>query len=193
MHLGRKIFGTILFLSIFVFVALNGSGPASVSAEASETYDIVLKGGRVIDPETGLDAVRNVGIRGDRIAEISTSELQGKEVVDVSGLVVSPGFIDLHAHGQTNQANEYQAHDGVTTALELEGGYSFVREWIELKRGKSLINYGASAAHGDARWLAMKKYAEQAAALRRVVQTDGWESEKAGPIFAATGGQITNR
>ncbi|QQS42899.1 MAG: amidohydrolase family protein [Acidobacteriota bacterium] len=184
---GRKIFGTILFLSIFVFVALNGSGPPSVSAEAPETYDIVLKGGRVIDPETGLDAVRNVGIRGDRIAEVSASELKGKEVIDVSGLVVSPGFIDLHAHGQTNQANEYQAHDGVTTALELEGGYSFVREWIEMKRGRSLINFGASAAHGDARWLAMKKYAEQAAALRKVVITDGWESEKVNPIFAAVG------
>lgn len=183
---GRKTFGTILILSIFAFVALIGNSPAPVSAEVPETYDIVLKGGRVIDPETGLDSVRNVGIRGDRIAEISSGELQGKEVIDVSGLVVSPGFIDLHAHGQTNRANEFQAHDGVTTALELEGGVAFVREWIKARRGNALINYGASAAHGEARWLAMKKYAQQAADLRKAIQTEGWGSENLGALIAVS-------
>ena len=98
-------------------------GPrAPVTGAQADTYDVVLRGGRVIDPETGLDAVRNIGVRGDRIVEITGAPLQGRDVVDVSGLVVAPGFIDLHAHGQTNQANEFQAHDGVTTALELESG-----------------------------------------------------------------------
>jgi len=67
----------------------------------AQTYDVVLAGGRVMDPESGLDAVRNIGINANRIAAISGSPLKGKEVIDVKGLVVTAGFIDLHSHGQT--------------------------------------------------------------------------------------------
>ena len=81
-----------------------------------QNYDIVIEGGRVIDPETALDVVRNVGITGNRIMDISSKPLKGKRVIQAKGLVVSPGFIDLHAHGQTNEAHQYQARDGVTTA-----------------------------------------------------------------------------
>jgi N-acyl-D-glutamate deacylase len=82
----------------------------------TQSYDIVINDGRVMDPETGFDGIRNVGIRGDRIVEITTKSIRGKVVINAKGLVVSPGFIDLHAHGQTNEAHEYQARDGVTTA-----------------------------------------------------------------------------
>ncbi|MBO0723507.1 MAG: hypothetical protein J2P41_21965, partial [Blastocatellia bacterium] len=70
------------------------------SSFQASTYDLVLTGGRVMDPESGLDAVRNIGITGGRIAAISTEELKGKQAIAVSGLVVAPGFIDLHSHGQ---------------------------------------------------------------------------------------------
>jgi len=86
----------------------------------TQSYDIVINDGRVMDPETGFDGIRNVGIRGDQIFEITTKSISGKVVVNAKGLVVSLGFIDLHAHGQTNEAHEYQARDGVTTALEME-------------------------------------------------------------------------
>ncbi len=109
------------------------------------TFDFVLTGGRVIDPETGLDEVRNVGIQNGRITEISDSPLVGHENIDVSGLVVAPGFIDLHIHGIGNKEQEYQAHDGVTTALELEWGIGFFKEWYAARASKALINYGASA------------------------------------------------
>ena len=109
------------------------------------TFDFVLTGGRVIDPETGLDAVKNVGIQNGRITEISDSPLVGRENIDVSGLVVAPGFIDLHIHGIGNKEQEYQAHDGVTTALELEWGVGFLKEWYAARSSKALINYGASA------------------------------------------------
>ena len=66
----------------------------------AQPYDLVINGGRVIDPETGLDAVRNVGISGARIAVVTTATISGREVVDATGKVVSPGFIDMHAHGQ---------------------------------------------------------------------------------------------
>ena len=162
--------------------------PADARGQEVEPYDLVLQGGRVIDPDTGLDGVRNVGIRADRIAEISTEPLTGRETVDVAGLVVSPGFIDLHAHGQTNEANEYQAHDGVTTALELEGGRMVVRRWLALRTGNALINFGASVAHGTVRRLAMERYGAQAAAIARMIETEGLEAEGLGELLGETAG-----
>ena len=140
--------------------------------QTGETHDIVLLGGRVMDPESGLDAVLNVGIRGDRVVEISERTLQGKEVINASGLVVAPGFIDPHAHGQTNRANEFQAHDGVTTALELESGETFLRQWLAGRSGNAVINFGASVAHGGLRWLAMERYAAQARRVDRILEKD---------------------
>src|SRR4051812_1664979 len=95
----------------------------------AQTYDLVLAGGRGMDPETGLDAVRNIGINGSRIAAITDSPLKGKEVLDAKGLVVTAGFIDLHSHGQTPENYRLKAYDGVTSALELETGASPIPEW----------------------------------------------------------------
>lgn len=113
-------------------------------AQSPIIYDVVLSGGRVIDPETKLDAIRNVGIINNRIAQISGEPLKGKEIINVTGLVVSPGFIDLHVHGRSNVEQEYQLHDGVTTALELEWGIENLKEWYTSRHSKALINYGAS-------------------------------------------------
>lgn len=115
-------------------------------AGASESFDLVLKGGRVIDPETRLDAIRNVGIRGDTIAAVSTEPLEGKRIIDTSGLVVAPGFIELHQHGFDEASYRTLALDGVTTALELEVGVPDVQRFLEANRGKALIHYGASAS-----------------------------------------------
>ena len=98
--------------------------------DAQTTYDIVLHGGRVLDPESGLDAVRDVGISGRRIAAVSATPLHGRVDVDATGLVVAPGFIDLHSHGQTPENYRFKAMDGVTTALELEVGVSPVHRVV---------------------------------------------------------------
>ncbi|MBI3477530.1 MAG: amidohydrolase family protein [Acidobacteria bacterium] len=119
----------------------------------AQQYDLVLEGGRVLDPETGLDAVRNVGINNGKIARISTDALRGKRVVTASGLVVAPGFIDLHQHGQEIESQRVKAFDGVTTALELEIGVPNVAEFLKMKEGKSLIHYGSAASHVAARSL----------------------------------------
>ena len=120
------------------------AGTQYALGQSTVKFDFVLTGGRVIDPETGLDAVKNVGIQNGRILEISDNSLVGHETIDVSGLVVAPGFIDLHIHGVNNKEQEYQAHDGVTTALELEWGVSFLKEWYAARASKAIINYGAS-------------------------------------------------
>ncbi len=127
-------------------------------------YDLVIAGGRVMDPESGLDAVRHVGIRDGQVAAISERSLAGKISLQAAGRVVAPGFIDLHAHGQTNQANEYQAHDGVTTALELEVGVPSVGTFLKSRENNSLLNFGATSSHGATRVMALSEFASDSAA-----------------------------
>ena len=123
---------------------------------AAQNYDVVLRAGRVMDPESGLDAIRSVGITGKKIAAISTRPLRGKVEVNAAGLVIAPGFIDLHSHGQTAEAYRFKAMDGVTTALELEVGVSPLSPWYAAREGKSLIHFGASSGHIPARMAVMK-------------------------------------
>lgn len=129
------------FFVLFSIIYLLNSANAQTG---STEYDIVLTGGRVIDPETRLDAIRNVGIIQNRIAQISSEPLRGKQVINVAGLVVAPGFIDMHVHGRSNKEQEYQLHDGLTTALELEWGIENLKEWYASRQSKALINYGGS-------------------------------------------------
>lgn len=131
------------------------AGSAAISgtaqAQPAETYDVVIKGGRVIDPESGRDEVADIGIRGGSIAAISATPLKGRKTLDASGQVVSPGFIDLHAHGQDAKGEYYQLLDGVTTAIDMEIGAMPIASFLNEMQGKALINYGASAAHICAR------------------------------------------
>jgi N-acyl-D-aspartate/D-glutamate deacylase len=117
----------------------------------AQKYDVVIEGGRVMDPESGLDAVRSVGISGGKIAKISTTPLEGRRVIHASGLVVAPGFIDLHQHGQDLDSQRVKAFDGVTTALEMEIGVTDVAQFLKSKEGHSLIHYGSTASHPAAR------------------------------------------
>src|SRR5437588_10946874 len=143
----HRLFALPLFVVLLgaAVLAARGTGPQG------EQYDLVLMGGRVLDPETGLDAKRNVGIRDGRIAAVTVEPLAARETLAVAGLVVAPGFIDLHAHGQDSESYRYYAHDGVTTALELEIGTYPVAPWYAERDGRSLINYGVSVGHVGAR------------------------------------------
>jgi N-acyl-D-aspartate/D-glutamate deacylase len=114
-------------------------------------YDLVIRGGRVVDPETGLDAVRTVGIRAGAITRISVEDLPGARVIDATGLTVAPGFIDLHSHGQDAENYRLKALDGVTTALELEIGVLDVSSFIASRTGHALVNFGATVSHPAAR------------------------------------------
>jgi N-acyl-D-aspartate/D-glutamate deacylase len=103
---------------------------------------------------TNLDAIRDVGVNGDTIARVSTEPLIGTRTIDARGLVVAPGFIDLHQHGQNREAYRLMALDGVTAALELEVGVPDIGRFIAARRGRSPIHFGATASYLAARLLA---------------------------------------
>src|SRR5271170_6385052 len=138
----RMVAIAIVLVAIAAMYLVRARGAAP-----DEKYDVVIANGRVMDPESGLDALRNVGISGGKIRAISSSPLQGKTTMEAKGLVVAPGFIDLHEHGQEPRNYQFQAHDGVTTSLELEAGTDDVDAWYAAREGKSLINFGVSVGH----------------------------------------------
>jgi N-acyl-D-aspartate/D-glutamate deacylase len=125
------------------------------AALTAQTYDIVVANGRVVDPASKTDAVRWVGINGSTIAAVSATPLAGKMTIDARGLVVAPGFIDLHSHGQTDENYRFKARDGVTTALELEVGANPISTWYAQRAGKALVNFGATSGHIPARMAVM--------------------------------------
>jgi hypothetical protein len=117
------------------------------SAAVALAQDIVIRNGRVIDPETGLDGIRNVAVKDGRTVAISEFTLEGDTVVDAKGHVVAPGFIDLHFHDQSIGGYRMAAMQGVTTALELESGVLPIADFYAAQAKKRLpINYGAAAA-----------------------------------------------
>lgn len=136
-------------LAIATLLVLAHGGATPLHAQRPRVvYDRVILGGRVIDPESRLDAIRNVGLAGDRIAAVTAAPIRGRDTLDARGLVVAPGFIDLHAHGQDDESYGYYAMDGVTTALELEGGVPRVAQFYAAREGKALVNFGAAASPG---------------------------------------------
>jgi dihydroorotase len=80
------------------------------------TYDLVIKGGRVIDPSTGLDAVRDIAIAAGRIVAIEANiAADATETIDAKGKVVAPGLIDIHVHaGRSKEGPPMCLQDGVT-------------------------------------------------------------------------------
>src|ERR1700722_1371686 len=129
----------------------------------SEMGGLVICGGRVVDPASGMDAIGDVAVLDGRIAAIGTGLGGAERVIDAAGLVVAPGFIDLHAHGQAIPADRMQAFDGVTTTLDLEAGVMPVASWYQRQAVQGrVLNYGASTNWAFARIGAMTGFNEDA-------------------------------
>lgn len=113
--------------------------------------DLVITGGRVMDPLTGFDAIADVAVQAGGVAAIG-SNLTGRRLLDATGHVVAPGFIDVHSHVHSIAGQRLQAHDGVTTALDLEAGASLTRLAYTAAAAEGRpLNYGFSAS-----WAALR-------------------------------------
>src|SRR5438552_6809968 len=146
--------GPALWLALASLIAV-GAHPVAASPgndDAAGHFDLVINGGRVIDPESGLDAPRNLGIVSGKIVTISVTPLLGRQSIDATGLIVAPGFIDLHSHAQQFVGARMQALDGVTSALELESGSLPIDAFYDhvTNEGRP-INFGASVSWPKAR------------------------------------------
>ncbi len=144
MRATRRIFGKVLAV---LLAAVLAAGLGACAGADDPVHDFVLVGGRVMDPESGTDAILDVGITGDRIEAVSEGPLAGARIIDASGLVVAPGFVDLHQHGQSDETYRFMAHDGVTTGLELEVGTGDIAAFYAEREGGQPVNYGASIGH----------------------------------------------
>jgi N-acyl-D-aspartate/D-glutamate deacylase len=155
----------LLCLSLFV------PAPLLAAPVPPDEVDLLITGGRVIDPAHALDAMIEVAVDDGRVVAIGRAPVLPADThvvrtLDVTGHVVAPGFVDLHVHGQSDAAHDYQARDGVTTALELEWGYPEVQAFLTARRGASRVHYGASVSHGMLRALALAEDEAAREALR---------------------------
>lgn len=167
--------------------AIASVTPATLAASAKQQpnekgpFDAVISGGRVIDPETGLDAVRHIGIKGGRIAAISKRPLKGANVLKADGMVVAPGFIDLHSHAIEMPGAWMQAFDGVTTQLELESGvFPVGMAYDRIAKEGRPINYGIGVAWTYARIMTLQPDAGQPDGtlgwFQRAFSLSGWQN-----------------
>ena len=137
----------------------------------AQQYDLVILNGRVMDPETGLDAIRNIGVKDGTIGSITEEPISGNETIDAEGLVVSPGFIDIHSHiSDFPFGQKLSLRDGVTTPLDMEAGAYPVDAWYAKLEGKSQTNYGAAVS---------------AAAVREILANPDYESRTASILLDA--------
>ena len=143
----------VLYASVTLLGGLLASVSGCSNGTTQETYDLVIENGRVMDPETNFDAVRNVGVNEGMIVAITEDDIAGRETIDASGLVVAPGFIDGHQHCIEAYAYRLMLRDGRTTIMDLEIGSHgpMLNEWYKRREGKASLNFGAAVAHEFAR------------------------------------------
>ncbi|SEP37306.1 Amidohydrolase family protein [Methylobacterium sp. UNC300MFChir4.1] len=145
-------------------------------------HDLILSGGRIVDPETRTDVIADLALEDGRIVAIGHDLGATRSILPVDGLIVAPGFIDLHAHGQSLPADRMQAFDGVTTSLELELGVWPVARWYDeqAEQGR-LLNYGASTGWVFARIAAMtaQQIDSSIAGMGRAMQDRRWADDVA--------------
>ncbi|MEX2269190.1 MAG: amidohydrolase family protein [Acidimicrobiia bacterium] len=148
-------------------------GVTRIPTEASHTFELVVRGGRVIDPESGYDYVADVGIDDGTVLAISESSLTGVATIDAAGLVVSPGWIDILSYEPNSYGIWYKIADGVTTNLGLHGlqarAADFFARWGS-EADRPPTNYGGAFSNYWTRSVALGMSIDDAATSTQIDQ-----------------------
>jgi N-acyl-D-aspartate/D-glutamate deacylase len=144
------------FLVLPSCAAKASPGQSTTGTSAGATYDVVIRDGRVMDPETHRDSPgMNVGIRGKTIAAITREPLRGRTVIDARGRVVAPGFIDVLSYNPDPYGVRYKIADGVTTNLAMHGapgtGANMAVWYRRYESRHPAVNFGGSFLENLAR------------------------------------------
>jgi len=126
-------------LALLLALAAN---MAMAPLAVAQDFDIVITNGRVMDPETNFDGVRNVAIKDGKIVAITKDAIKGKETIDAKGHVVAPGFIEGHQHATDPFSRKVNLRDGLTTQMDFESGAGDIAKWYAGAEGKTQSNYG---------------------------------------------------
>lgn len=174
----------VLLLMIAVATLFSCTQQEKKDKKPINDFDVVILNGRVMDPETNFDSKRNVGIKDGVIGIITEKEIQGKETIDATGLVVAPGFIDGHQHSIEPYTYRLMLRDGRTTVMDLEVGVFGPKldEWYKNHEDNSPINFGVAVAHEFARASVLDgfkdwKYINTPDAIYSR-QNDGWSNTR---------------
>lgn len=136
-----------LIVALFLLLILIVSTPLTMqTVDSQEAFDLVIRNGRVMDPESGRDEIANVGIRGETVAVITTKPIRGRQEIDATGLIVAPGFIDILSSTKADRETHIQKlSDGLTTTFGMHGGpldpESYHKQMVAVG---PLINYGTA-------------------------------------------------
>ena len=109
----------LLIITLFVALTLQ------LKAQAPASFDLLVKGGHVIDPKNGIDAVMDIAIKAGKIFKVGKNlpASEAKQVVDATGLKVVPGIIDMHAHVFAGTQPDHYLSDGLSALMP--DGYTF--------------------------------------------------------------------
>ncbi len=110
-------------------------------------FDVVINGGRVMDPESGFDGLANLGIDGDTITALSVDPLSGRTSIDATGRVVSPGFVDLLSYEPNSFGVWLKLADGVTSNLAMHGVNNYAEAFFGRYENQTPIHYGGAFHH----------------------------------------------
>jgi N-acyl-D-aspartate/D-glutamate deacylase len=134
-----------IIVVLFLLFVLAISTPLTVqTVDSQESFDLVIRNGRVMDPESGRDEIANIGIRGETVATITNKPIRGRQEIDATGLIVAPGFIDILSSTKADRETHIQKlSDGITTTFGMHGGPLNAASYDErMKAVGPLINYG---------------------------------------------------
>ena len=127
-------------------LSVGGVAPPPEPPE-DHVFDVVISGGRVIDPDSGFDGLANIGIDGDTITAVSYRHLSGRTEIGAERLIVAPGFVDLLSYEPNSFGVWLKLADGVTTNLAMHGVNNYAEAFFGRYENQTPVHYGGAFHH----------------------------------------------